>query len=353
MGIFIPSPFLVGVELNPGPGAGKNLDEEKKWAVVALIKYSKLSQRDVAKKLKISQKAVWSIWNKYRETNSIKNRPGQGRKRKLSATDEKTIIEQAKKRKKAPEISRMLQKQGKTVSDETVRKTLKTHGYYYLTIQKVEAISDLHKTQRLTYAKEMKNYDWNVVIFTDEKTFCLGSEESHAWQKPGERITTTFTKHPSKLHVWAGMGYYGKFQLYFFQENLDQHLYQQILRSRLKEKKITYAPGSSRIRKKWVFLQDNDPKHKAKKSMELLEELVGTRYIKHPPYSPDLNPMENIWSHLNRKVQEHHVTTIRYLKQVLTTEWKSMPWSVIRSAVDSMPTRLQQCIARNGGRTDY
>ena len=57
----------------------------------------------------------------------------------LSATDEKTIIEQAKKRKKAPEISRMLQKQGKTVSDEAVRKTLKTHGYYYLTIQKVES----------------------------------------------------------------------------------------------------------------------------------------------------------------------------------------------------------------------
>ena len=101
LGIFIPSPFLVGVELNPGPGAGKNLDEEKKWAVVALIKYSKLSQRDVAKKLKISQKAVWSIWNKYRETNSIKNRPGQGRKRKLSATDEKTIIEQAKEAKKS------------------------------------------------------------------------------------------------------------------------------------------------------------------------------------------------------------------------------------------------------------
>jgi len=172
-------------------------------------------------------------------------------------------------------------------------------------------------------------------------------------QKPGERITPTFTKHPSKLHVWAGMGYYGKFQLYFFQENLDQHLYQQILRSRLKEQKITYASDSKGIRKKWVFLQDNDPKHTAKKSMKLLEELVGTRQIKHPPRSLDLNPMENIWSHLNRKVQEHHVTTIRYLKQVLTTEWKSMPWNVIRSAVDSMPDRLQQCITRNGGRTDY
>jgi hypothetical protein len=36
--VFIPAPFLVGVELNLAPVLGRKLDEEKKWAVVALIK---------------------------------------------------------------------------------------------------------------------------------------------------------------------------------------------------------------------------------------------------------------------------------------------------------------------------
>jgi len=71
---------------------------------------------------------------------------------------------------------------------------------------------------------------------------------------------------------------------------------------------------------KWRFLQDNDPKHKAAATMQLLREKLGDRIIAHPANSPDLNIMEDLWSYFNRKVQAAKITTMQGLKRTLTRE---------------------------------
>ena len=112
----------------------------------------------------------------------------------------------------------------------------------------------------------MKEYKWNKVFFSDEKTFFLGSMKTHGWQEPGKRKKHPVKRHPKKLHVWAAAGTYMKSQLYFFTENMTAPLYRKILRNRLEEKRITFAPDCpARLPQNWVFLQDNDPKHKARK----------------------------------------------------------------------------------------
>jgi hypothetical protein len=122
--------------------------------------------------------------------------------------------------------------------------------------------------------------------------------------RAGNRTVEEVEKWTPKLHVWAAIGYHTKCKLYFFQQNMTASLYQKIIKARLKEKQIEYSSNCPRtLREKWVFLQDNDPKHKARGSLSLLQELCGTRQIAHPPNSPDLNPVENIWSYLDRKVK--------------------------------------------------
>ena len=135
---------------------------------------------------------------------------------------------------------------------------------------------------------------------------------------------------------------------------MNAALYQDILDTRLREDAITYAPRCpKRYRNRWTFLQDNDPKHKAKKSMQKLQELVGDRIVNHPANSPDLNPMEDIWSALNSKVQAAKVTTIQGLQKVLSETWSNLDWARIRASVDSMPARLQECLEKDGQRTRY
>ena len=114
---------------------------------------------------------------------------------------------------------------------------------------------------------------------------------------------------------------------------------------------LLIAPRS--LKKKWYFIQDNDPKHKSKKSMELVRNLTRNRFYKHPPCSPDFNVMEDVWAYLDRKVRESRVTTIKGLKLKLTELWNSISWDQFRVNVESMPARLQQCLDREGGRTDY
>ena len=87
--------------------------------------------------------------------------------------------------------------------------------------------------------------------------------------------------------------------------------------------------------------------------METLEELVGNRWIEHPAKSPDLNPMENLWSYLDRKVKAARPKTIKSLKRILTQSWNVLSWGYIAKSTKSMNRRLAKCIENEGERLDY
>jgi hypothetical protein len=76
------------------------------------------------------------------------------------------------------------------------------------------------------------------VLFTDEKTFTLFGTPNRStdvvWEETASAVPPVpRVKHPQKLHVWAGMSYYGKVKPYFFRETLDKSLYMKILSTRL------------------------------------------------------------------------------------------------------------------------
>ena len=63
--------------------------------------------------------------------------------------------------------------------------------------------------------------------------------------------------------------------------------------------------------------------------------------------------MEDVWSYLDRKVRDSRVTSIRGLKQKLRQLWNEVSFDQFRTNINSMPTRLQQSVDRDGRRTDY
>lgn len=334
--------------MNPGP---ERLTPYQRWKIVFLKEKGK-SWPAIAFEVKCSEKGAKNVFKRWKETGTVDEHEGRGRKRKLDEADEKKVIRKARRGKSAPKIAAELKNEGKTVDERTIRRTLKTEEFFFLPPKKIKKLSKGHRKKRMEYAEKMKNAQWKSVLFTDEKSFWLGNPTDSCWQQLDDRKIAEISRWTPKLHVWGALGYYFKSDLYFFEEDMNAKLYQTIVSARLPPNH--FAPDCpTPLRENWYFLQDNDPKHKAKGSMRLLKELTGGRMIQHPPNSPDFNVMEDVWSYLNRHVQASKVTTIRGLKKKLKELWNSLSWAEFRPSVDSMPTRLRQCITRRGARTDY
>jgi transposase len=76
-----------------------------------------------------------------------------------------------------------------------------------------------------------------------------------------------------------------------------------------------------------------------------------------PPKSPDLNPIENLWAILSKRVFRGTVTydSVDAVYAAIEREWTCIQNDVaLRTRlVDTMPIRLHQVIERNGKCCDF
>jgi transposase len=344
----IPAPRLVGVELNPGPA----LSDDQRKEILTLHNKAGFGSRRIAETLKIGRRTVQRVLKKYQENETVKNLPGQGRKRKTTREMTKKIKAKAKRRKSAPQIARDLsQEVPGGISETTVRRRLKEMGGQYLVIKKLEELSPDQEQRRLQFARARKDHTWRYELFVDEKSWEIGVPLQKCWQFPNNRVTDERKRHPPKIHCWGGIGYHFKTRLYFFKKNLNADLYGKILRNRLPpEYRYNLNPS---LYNKWILVQDNDPKHKSKIVTELLDDIAPDRIKDFPANSPDFNPIEDIWSFMQTTLQYKKIKDIPALKRHLTEIWNNLDMNVIRASVESLPKRMAECIKRKGKRTDY
>ena len=80
---------------------------------------------------------------------------------------------------------------------------------------------------------------------------------------------------------------------------------------------------------------------------------IGT--LKWPACSPDLNPIENVWSLLKRGVRQsiQPGDDLARLEVLLRQEWDRLNQDVINRLIESMPSRIRQVINRSGEVTKY
>ena len=101
------------------------------------------------------------------------------------------------------------------------------------------------------------------------------------------------------------------------------------------------------------FLQVGAPCHKSKRSMAWFQE-KGIQLIDWPGNSPDLNPIENMWQIMKRKLEEKEVSSVTAMKEEITNIWENeIAVQYCRTLTRSMPNRLQAVLEAKGGPTKY
>ena len=67
-----------------------------------------------------------------------------------------------------------------------------------------------------------------------------------------------------------------------------------------------------------------------------------------PFFSLDLNPIENLWDELEPRVKKHQPKNLEEVELQLTQEWNNIELSVLEKLVDSVPSRLYECVRMKG-----
>ncbi|GFV05104.1 transposable element Tc1 transposase [Trichonephila clavipes] len=241
---------------------------------------------------------------------------------------------------------------GRSVSAETVRRVLRKAGYNGRVARKKPLIGKRNRVKRLKFAKEhilKPQQFWNEVIFSDESNFNIYGSDGRrmVWRKPNTsyhpKHTTPTVKHGGgSVMVWGAALGVGK--LVFIDGIMHKMAYLNILPNNLKESADKLGLGSN-----FIFQQDKDTAFVVKEWL-----LYHCRnQLNTPPQSPDLNVIENLWSHLERAVQKHQITSKEQLKSILQEEWLNIAPETTRHLVESMPRRLEAVISAKGYATKY
>lgn len=102
----------------------------------------------------------------------------------------------------------------------------------------------------------------------------------------------------------------------------------------------------------WWYLQDNDPKHTSRDIKAWLHN-NGISCLDFPPYSPDLNPMENLWNDIARRVEMREGETVEQIQDIVAAEWAATSTDLLTRLTHSMPKRCKLVIEAKGGHTNY
>ena len=227
-----------------------------------------------------------------------------------------------------------------------------------------------HAAKRLRWAQQHEHWgpeDWKRVRWSDECTvergYGIGAQ--YTFRRPSEQLEArdiySLPLHKQvKQMFWAGFSYDMRTELVALQGDPDSarrgvssrtivNLYREVLQ------------GFVNPQAGHIFMQDNAPVHNAHIVRNLLHDM-GIRCMEWPPYSPDLNPIENLWKLLKRGIYKlrpdlleapNNDDTLEILVDTAKEAWKMLREEILQNLSVKMKNRVDAVLAADGWYTKY
>lgn len=341
----------------PSPPMPQRLTELQRWSIVALHNDGR-SKAYIAEHLGVHRHTVRKVLRRFRTCGGVHSGARSGRPRctdealdtALAFTARVDVFTSPRQIKRKLELD---------ISPRTIDRRLQEAGLFGRVAAHKRAYSAEEVRKRLSFAEGYKDWTkekWSTVLFSDEKCFYGKGFCGRIWvrREKGQRLNPQYTVHkkghPVKVNVWACFCGRGTGYMYIFNETMDAVLMKSILADHL-------LPSAARHfnddpPEQWWLLHDNDKKFNSGVVKAFLHS-KGVSLIDFPPYSPDLNPMENLWDTMARAVEKHACETMEELQDVVADEWDKLDKDALLKLADSMPARCKAVIDARGWHTKY
>lgn len=263
-------------------------------------------------------------WKRYNEENDLNVKPRPGRPKILNDEIQANIVERIREN---PFLTAVSFAREHNVSRHTISSVLKENGLKCYTAATQSKMTEQHRINRLAFCRMMLD-EWDEdrlknIIFSDEKTFCTDvSWRSKVYRPFNSRYEPPFVKTTSRSgritnNYWGAIGKEGPVtDIVQIDGKFDSKQYLRILRRHVVPTMRNFDPPR-------IFMQDNSPVHKSKKVMAWFSRQTF-ELLDWPALSPDLNPIENVWSFMENGWPQIHPRSPETLDQVVQERWSGL-----------------------------
>lgn len=331
--------------------------------ILHLYEEKHMSERNIAKELGISPSTVhyWIV----RRGERAKTK--SGRPRKTTEEKDKTIYEASRRNPFLTAVD-LRRDYAPTCSVDTVRNRLKQHGLKCYRPARKPFITEFHRQKRFAYALNYLHWsaeDWKRVVFSDEKVFRSSSRGALRVYRPkdSDRYDDAYIANPNTgtsarftICVWMAFGGDGRVkQLHRIErKTLNADYYTSRV---LPSIETLLAEDDELEPKRIVFQQDLSSIHTSHMTTQWLREHNIRVQEDWPPKGPDMNPVENVWAELVRRIEvKRRETGVRNKEQLwedVLEVFNELPESYFAKLVQSMVRRVGTVYRKRGGWTKY
>jgi len=255
----------------------------------------------------------------------------------------------------------------------TIRKVANENQLHRRVARRKPYLSKPTIGKRLLWAKENKHTNWKRVIFTDESSLEIGRDlgRKYVTRKAGEEflpnmLDLTFRSNRQTLMVWGAIANNHKWPLLRIPlkpsksdgktrvkaEGLNAQKYTDAILSGPLLEAVNDMKAENAL--DVLVVENGAPAHKSVIAKKFrLENHIPS--LTHPPSSPDLNLIENVWQVLKQRISTIHpkATTLDGLWDHAQQAWAEIPVTMINQLVDGMEGRVQDVLKAKGHSTKY
>lgn len=340
----------------------RQMTNAERWRAIGMLEGG-MSYREVGRHFGRSHNTIRSLHQKVRASGSVVHQATRHNRRQTTARADRRLLRLVRANPTLPAtLFRLLwnerNRRGNILSAQTVRRRIKETALRSRKMRKVPRLSPVHVVGRERWAMQRVHWrvqQWRRVIFTDECRFRLFRSDGRirVWREPRQELlrenVQVCDRQAQSLHVWAGISLTGKTELVFLQHNVTANTYGDLLQRHLVPYMNRVFGGTANC----ILQDDNAPPHRAA-AVRQLKDHLQIRTLRWPSRSPDMNPIEHVWSALKRRIStDNPPQNLAQLQQQLQDAWTQLPQDFIQRLILGMPRRINSLLLARGGYTRY